>query len=402
MSSSIEEESEDSFEEKKKSTLLKKKRQRKNQKEEKSIKNNNKRKKAKKEKEKNIEEPKKLIKPEKILYFRNLTKDSRSYYSFDNTFCLFKSIDDIYYLIYSNKNIIISYNMIDNKKMHVIKGSSKDNEYITNFRHHLDINNKRDLLISISAWGNNIKLWDISNWECLCKIKKINKTGYLYSACFLNDNNDIYIITVNFKKNDFYSDYAEPIRVYDLKGNKIKSINDSKQNAFSIESYYDDNIYTNYIITGNRSCVKSYDYNENKLYHIYSENNSNIAENHYCAIIYNKDKKLKLIESCTYGYIRIWNFDSGKLIKKIKINKGEKLFGICLWDENNIFVGSEKHIIKLIDIKSGKIKDLIGHKNHVITIKKFIHPKYGESLISQGYSTDQIKLFTSIKIKPFK
>ena len=374
---------------------LKRKRKKDKQNEEKTI--NNKRKKIKENNNNQIiEESKNLVNPETIKYFYDLTKDSQSYYSFDNTFCVFKSINNIYYLIYSNKNIIISYNIIDNKKMHTIKGSNKVNEYITNFRHYLDINNKRDLLISISAWGNNIKLWDVNNWECLCDIKKINLNGYLYSACFLNDKNNIYIITINYKKN--YYDYSEPIKVYDLYGNRITEINNSKQNAFSIESYYDNNTNKNYIITGNKSCVKSYEFNGNKLYYTYSKNGNNKNEIHYCIKIYNKDKKLKLIESSTYGYIRIWDFHSGKLIKKIIINKGKKLFGICLWDDNHIFVGSENHIIKLIDIKSGKIKDLIGHENYVLTIKKFIHPKYGECLISQGYSNDQIKLFTSIKI----
>ena len=125
-------------------------------------------------------------------------------------------------------------------------------------------------MISISAWGNNIKLWNINNWECLCNIKNVNKNGYLYSACFLNDNDKIYIIANNYKKH--YDGYCEPIRVFNLNGDVIKSINNSNENAFSINTCYDINLKNNFIITGNKSCVKSFDFTDNKLYQIYSNN----------------------------------------------------------------------------------------------------------------------------------
>ena len=38
---------------------------------------------------------------------------------------------------------------------------------IINFRHHLDIINKRDLIISISSDDNDLKLWDVVKWELL-------------------------------------------------------------------------------------------------------------------------------------------------------------------------------------------------------------------------------------------
>jgi len=40
-------------------------------------------------------------------------------------------------------------------------------QYITNLRHYLNNINKRDLIISISAQSNNIKLWNLNNYECL-------------------------------------------------------------------------------------------------------------------------------------------------------------------------------------------------------------------------------------------
>ena len=61
------------------------------------------------------------------------------------------------------------------------------------------------------------------------------------------------------------------------------------------------------------------------------------------------------------------------------------MYGICLWDVNNLFVGCIDMTMKLININNGKIiKNLSGHREEVVTIKKIIHPKYVECLISYG------------------
>ena len=44
-----------------------------------------------------------------------------------------------------------------------------------------------------------------------------------------------------------------------------------------------------------------------------------------------------------------------------------------------IFVGCGDKTIKIVEIKNGLIiKSLTGHNNDVLSIKKIIHPKYGE------------------------
>ena len=101
----------------------------------------------------------------------------------------------------------------------------------------------------------------------------------------------------------------------------------------------------------------------------------------------------KLVESCYDGNIRIWNFYTGKLLNKIRIGYNW-LYGICLWDKDYLFVGSSDKAIKLINITNGYIaKNLTGHSDPVLTIKKISHPKYGQCLLSQGYNEDQIKLW---------
>ena len=326
-----------------------------------------------------------------LTYLFDLTKDSFIDYYLDNTFITFKSINNnILYLIYSNKyNSIISYNLNDNKKINEIK--SAHNYKIKNIRHHLDEINNRDLIISISYRDNNIKLWDIDYFECFLNIKNVNLSGAICSACFLYDNNQNFIISSNhctFAKDNL----IEPIKVFDFKGNKIKEINDSRENTNFIDNYYDKKTNKNYIITCNQGCIKSYDYTENKLYHNYSDID-NDTKIHYSLIINNKNDEINIIESSKDENIRIWNFHSGQLLNKIKINN-INIYGICLWNNDYLFVGCEDMTIKIIDINNGiVVKNIDGHNYGITSIKKIIHPKYGECLLSQGYLFDQIKLW---------
>ena len=329
--------------------------------------------------------------PRNIKYYTDLTKDSYCQYSFlDNIFNVFKSIDSILYLVYTNdKKSIIFFDLINNQKVNEIQ---KAHEWsISNFRHFLDKIDHRDLLISIS-FGNNIKLWNVKNMECLFNYSKIYNFGTIYSACLINDNNQNFLITSN-------SDYPSNIgliKIFDFNGIKIKEINESNDSTFFIDTFYDKNLSKNFIITGNYDYVKSYDYINNNIYHKYcdSEDHDKDKSCHISIIIHDFGNVIKMIESSYDGNIRIWNFHSGELLKKIFVNKNYQLNGICLWNNNFLFVGCHDNNIKLIELNNDKIYDIIGHKKYVLTIKKIIHPKFGECLISQGPLDDQIKLWT--------
>ena len=327
-----------------------------------------------------------IINPKNIEYLYDIVNDSYSDFYLANTFSIFKSINDILYLVYSNKNkSIIFYNIINNKRIKEIQNAH--NKYITNIRYYLDKINKRDLILSISADDNNIKLWNIYNNDinCLLNIKNINKGDHLYSACILIDNNNNYIITSN---SNFFGD-NENMKIFDFNGNKIKEINNSNDITYFIDSYYDNKLSKNYILTGNRDYIKSYDYNKNDIYRKYSDNNNNC----YSIIINESKEVIKIIESSYDGNLRIWNFHSGELLTKIKVSN-ESLREICMWNNEYIFIGCDDKTIKLIELKNGIIiKELKGHKKEVISIKTIIHPKYGKCLISQGAENDSIKLW---------
>ena len=319
-------------------------------------------------------------------YSINLTNDSYGYLVQDNTFIIFKSINEIIYLIYSTeKKSIILYDLIDYKKINEIKKAHEN--YITNFRHFLDIINKRDIIISISGQDNNLKLWNINNLECLININKLYNYGILSSAYILNENNQNYIITSNFNVWD-----SEAIKVYDFKGNKIKEINDNNSNdrTFFIDVYYDIKSSKNYIITGNYDYVKTYDYNNNKIYYKYCDYDKRF---HYNIVIMRNENIVKLIEGGNGGIIRMWNFHTGLLLNKIVVGKGLRC--ICLWTDNYLLVGCNEDI-RLLDLKKEIFIQIINCDNYnLISMKKMYLPKYGECLISQGINNNQIKLWTN-------
>ncbi len=323
--------------------------------------------------------------PKNIKFVANLTEDSMAEEFLDNTFNVFKSTNNILCLVYTNSfNSIICYNLIDKKKINEIKNAHQ--YHISNFRYFLDKENKRDLILSISRKEDNAKLWNINNLECLLDIINIHETDYILSACFLRHKNDNYIITINCS----YPYNYEIIKIFDFDGNKVKQISQCNYPTNFIESYYDNKLLKSYIITGCDGFVKSYDYNKNKIYHLYSDDNNN--EGHFSIIINDTEEIVKLIGSSYDGKIRVWNFHSGELMFKIIVGDN-KLYGICLWNNEYLFVGEKE--IKLIDLKNGIIvNDLIGHNSLVLTIKKIILPQYGECLLSQSWPYNQIKLWT--------
>ena len=86
----------------------------------------------------------------------------------NHNFILFKSVYDLILLVFIGKNYsIITYNVIDNKKIFEIK---KANETLNELKHYFDKNNERDLVSSISLHDNNIKIWNFNNLECILNI----------------------------------------------------------------------------------------------------------------------------------------------------------------------------------------------------------------------------------------
>ena len=323
--------------------------------------------------------------PPNLKLYSEISKNSYGCFDLDNTFTAFKSVSEYLFLVYSTKSkSLICYDLI--KFQLIIEIKYAHNIYITNVRHFLDKKNKRDLIISISDRDNNLKLWNVNNWECIIEISNVNNNGFLCSACLLNEKDNIYIISSNC---NMFGE-TEKIKVFDLEKNIIKEINDSDEKIYFIDSYYDKQNDKLYLLTGNMNYIKSYDYNQNNLFNRYFENESGV---HISIITNFQNNLLTLIESCSHGFIKIWNFQSAELLNKIKVDN-DWIFGICLWDENYALVACKFKKIKLINLSKGIIENVLdGHNSGIFTIKKIIHPYLGECILSQGYENDQIKLW---------
>ena len=324
-----------------------------------------------------------------IQYYKNISTDSYAHFSLDNTFILVKSIFDINYIIYSTKTkSIISQDIMKFKKVTEIK-NAHDN-YITYFSHFLDKINRRDIIMSISAEDNNIKLWDLKNWICLSDLKNINSHGSLFSACFFHDKNENknFIIT----SNDNYS-HSENIKKLDFEGNKIKEIEGSNHRTYTMNIFYDKNLDKYFIVTGIEKGVISYDYQEFKIYKQYIEKNDDLfLDDHDSIIIIQEKEFVKVIESSEDGCIRIWDFHSANLLNKIEVCES-KLHGICLWNKKFLFVGCDDTTLKLLDLEKNFLVNNIKTEGYIINAKKMYHNEYKECLITQDWR-NQIKIWT--------
>ena len=330
-----------------------------------------------------------------LVLLNEVTKNSYCSNIEDNTFCIIYSFTDnnIPYLIYSTKTkSIICYNFKEKKINKEIKDPHKG-EYITNYRHC--VYNNTDIIMSLSLNNNMLKLWDFSSWNCILQLEKIYMKGYLYSACFLNHDINIkernnYIITSSIGNN-------EPIKIFDFNGSLIKKFEqNSSEDVYFIDSYFDKSFNKFYVITGNNNYIKTYNFYETKLYRKYMYSFDDTSGSHSSCVINDKnsDNIIRLIDIC-YGNdnIYIWDFHTGDLLNKINTD-GIGLVSCCLWDENYFFVGCRDRTIKLINISQKEvIKNLKGHKNWVSCIKKIKHPEYGKCLLSQADLDDQIKLW---------
>ena len=329
----------------------------------------------------NLIEKKGDFNPENLEHIDNLVLYSYCDYYLDNTICVFKSINNIIYLIYSDEEkSIISIDLVQDQLINEVKKAHK--KYISNFCYFFDNINKIELVMSLSSDDNCIKLWNIKNWECLLELKGINGYCFLYSACLINDNNKNYIITTNLNS------FAGSIKAYDFEGNEVKEIKNSKGRKAIIINYYDNKNNKNYIISGFEGCIKSFDFKENKLYHKYKIKCDNGMIN--SLIINDKENVVKIIEANEHNLLKIWDFHSGELIDVFVLYGG--VIGLCLWDNKYLLVGC-KESMQLIDmIKGRRRKVFYETSGHVLCIKKFVHPTYGECLIAKG-SDGKIRLY---------
>ena len=350
--------------------------------------------------------------PKELKVFKQIIKEE------NYNLIVFKSVYDLILLVFIGKNYsIITYNLIDNKKIFKITNT---NRTLNEIKHFLDKNNKRDLVSSISMHDNNIKVWNFNNLECILNIDfRIGNFFFnLNSVCFLNNGNDIHLIVSSINMPQ-----TQLIHIYNLRGNKIKELNNNKVQNYFVDTFYDDKFSKNYIIISTNADIRALDYNDNKIVKHYTPVNEqpvkvtsiknvelnrklHFDDNHvFTNIEYSKGPLYIMVKKCgnitklfavmKENTVKIWNFHTTKLLDEINISK-TIIKCICLWDEENLLIGTGGGL-KLIDLNKNKLSKNYTDLVHIDRMDICTIPKYGKCLITENYN--EINLWTNKNIK---
>ena len=323
---------------------------------------------------------------EYIEYFRKI--NDNSYNNFlGYALIVFYSLNNILTLIYRNKfNVIIAYNLDDLKIMLKIENTHK--EQIEMFSNFLDKPNKRDLFLSISR--DILRVWNVLDFNCILALKNENyykyygKFGYAGASCFTLENNQIYICQAYkcFQRGEF------PIKVLDFNGKIIKEFDKYKSSSdipCYLDTFYDTKYSKIYIISGGIDKIKSYDFEDNKLYHIYVNTTNERYSEFHNLVVKKYGEKIKLIGYDCFS-ILIWDFHLGDLLDKIEW-ENSLFYGMCLINDYYLVMGGFK--LEVFDLKSKKsIQEIEDHNQYIILVKMINHPNYGKMLFTQGRTND--------------
>ncbi len=311
--------------------------------------------------------------PNELVYKEDICSSAHKTNSIDKVFCAFKSLTGESLVVWGTPQYSIEFYDLDKGK--IIKTiPNAHNQTIFSCRHYVDFKNNVDYIIT-SSYDKTVKIWDVKNFQNILNIKSPHSGYYIYSVNILCDQKEgaNYIIT---------SAPNEYMKVFDFTGSLLRNFGQNDESTYFIDTYYDSKEGVYYVINANSSDVKSYVFKTGKLYHKYK----GFPQTWHMSALVNETKNQQiLIESDGNGYIRMWEFHTGNLIKNIPSSVSLNLRGICLWNDDYLLAAGNDYQVKLFDLSVGKfIKSFKGHTSTVCSIEKIVHPKYGECLISQG------------------
>ena len=311
--------------------------------------------------------------PKDLVYKEDICSTAHKNNSIDKVFCAFKAFSGESLVSWGTPQFNIEiYDLGKSKIIHTIVKAH--NNTIFSCRHYPDSKKRIDYIIS-SSYDRTVKVWDIKTYSYIVNIVNAHGGYYIYSVSILCDSkeNANYVIT---------SAPNEYMKIWDFNGKNIKSIGQNDESTYFIDTYYDAREKKHYIINANSSDVKSYDFSTGNLYNRYKGSPQTW---HMSAVVNETKDQQILIESDGNGYIRMWDFHTGALIKSIPSCPSLNLRGVCLWNDDYLFSAGNDYQVKLFDLTNGKfVQSFKGHTSTVCSVAKIVHPKYGECLISHG------------------
>ena len=294
------------------------------------------------------------------------------------------------YIISPNIN---SYNLdvfilLYNKSEKVNSLSGHD-YHITMVRYFINDKNNNEYLLSADC-HHLVIVWDFTdNGSIKYKINTDYSLCQIHSCllAFPDNSNDNYIVTSTENTSD-----KSGTKIYSLNNGKfIKYISNSNKYAiFYLLLWHNKKNNKYYIVQFANKNIIINNLLEDELY---SDLISESESLHHSGFIYSKEDNDYLCSSSINGNINIWDLYNKSIYKNINIDNDE-LYHIIKWNDKFIIVADyHSNSYKIVNLEDENILDINGqHTKGVISIKKIIHPKYGQSLLSAG-SDRTIKLW---------
>ena len=312
---------------------------------------------------------------------------------YNDIFEIYQSLRDeeIYLASPNKKEYYLDIICIKNCKLFTsLKGH---NNFINIVKYFIN-NNEFEYLISADK-NSIIIVWDINNnYSNIYQIKgNYSRGGYISSILhsFINLNNYI-IFSYNSKQytNIYSFDKKEKLKVLEKT---------NKYNTYYILLWLNKKDSQNYIIELSDGNIYIYNILENTLHSTINSGPFNYSKI-ISGIIYEKKNNDYLMTCNVTGNINIFDLDNNNIVYNLFLNK---------YNDNNknkiylsyILQWSKKYIIiceyynkglKIFDIDDFKIITNMKEKNFgpIISAKKFIHPIYGESLLTASQDNNII------------
>lgn len=312
-------------------------------------------------------------------------------YGINDIFEIFLSYkDNKVYLVYQNSDNNLNILSLNNKKNLLLKGHKN---HITMIKYFINNKNYNEYLVTADK-NKIVLIWNVSdNYKIIHQIDTSYKDN-IYSCllAFLPNNLDLIITSTCSFSNDMESSAT---KIYSLhSGDFIGYINNTNnKQIYYLLMWNNLKNNKNYIIHFSNNLM-IFDLLENKLYAKLEEDYF-LKYNYYSGFINSIDKKDYLFTSSLGEYIYIWNLYEKALFKKIYF-KYFNIYHIIKWNDKYI-IGLDffRISLKVIDLTNYKvISDLkCAHKDIIISVKKILHPIYGESLLTAS-NDKTIKLWS--------
>ena len=323
-----------------------------------------------------------------LIYKDTIIKNSllfEVYYPFDNP-------DEIYIIYQNNKNLnLVLFNLT---KLNIISYLNSISEKTTLIKHFFNPKNSYDYLCA----SDIKKIIYVYNLTLNCNLLYKIKTYYSFNifSCLLffdNKNNNNYLITSTYAINgDNYT------KAYTLEeGHFIKNYPLTNENSTSSLLYwFHKKLKGNYIIELcsekifiyqmiTNGFYAKFDINNNEFLHGCILESGDINEFLYCSTYNNSIYVFDLYKKKLNRIINLWN----------KIEKNNNIYDIIKWSNKYIIISNYNgNSIDIVDIEQNKIINSLKDRDkaHVLTLKKIIHPIFGEALLSSS-DNSTIKLW---------